>query len=131
MKIRHSHAKSGISTKENILGVCFQLRKPPANNQCAERIREKGSSFTLGLREAEVGKRQGLLSRTNVHWAGITSLYFARRNIPASFWGEFVKLLSGANHLFFYVLIVKRIFFRLFGNQAFPKRRKHWEWVSN
>ena len=44
---RHFYAKSGFSAKEKMLGVGFQLRRPPAKQQCPQSQRKPRPSLAL------------------------------------------------------------------------------------
>ena len=62
VETRPFHAKSDFSAKENTCGVGFQLRTPPAKQQCPRSQRQPRASLALGLAQGEVRNRQALLS---------------------------------------------------------------------
>ena len=59
------HAKSDLSTMDNVFGVCFNPGIPPGNHQCTQRKRQPGHTLDLGTALDEVRKKQGLLSGPN------------------------------------------------------------------
>ena len=101
LKRRHVHAESGFSTKKTTFGVSFKWWKLLSPSQCTDSIGKYICSFPLIWLWLHWERCKGSFPKQTHIGNGACSLCrmcFARRKLPNSYLGEFVRFPWGVDH---------------------------------